>query len=138
MFSTRRSFLGPTKLSTVNCQNCQQNCRLSYPMSYYMGRLVSSGQPKGLSFGFRPKILVSVCAETFWQNFPYGQKSFYGINAQFQPKYYCSFGRKKPVSTFGRKKALSAKPVLFWQFRLSTEIDDFGLPSFGFGRNSFG
>ena len=88
-----------------------------------------SGQPKGLSFGFRPKFSVSVGAETFRQNFPFGQKTSYGRNAQFRPKY-CYFGRNIT--------ALSAERVLFRQFRLSAEIEDFGLPSFGFGRNSFG
>ena len=39
---------------------------------------------------------------------------------------------------FGRKKTLLAKTVLFRQFQRSAEIEDFGLPSIGFGRNSSG
>ena len=111
--------------------------------------MIDSGQPQGLSFGFRPKFSVSVGAKTFRQNFPFGQKTSYGRNAQFRPKY-CYFGRNinalsaesnhfwPKEGTFGQKKALSAETVLFWQFQLSAEIDDFGLPSFDFGRNSFG
>ena len=61
-----------------------------------------------------------------------------------------NFGRNTAISAeilllfrpkegpFGRKKTLSAETVLFRQFRLSAEIEDFGLPSFGFGRNSIG
>ena len=82
-------------------------------------RIFYSGQPKGLSFGFQPKFSVSVGAETFRQNFPFGRKTSYGRNAQFRPKY-CYFGRnitalsaergpfRPKEDTFGRNSPLSA------------------------------
>ena len=45
---------------------------------------ICSGQPKGLSSGFRPKFSVSVGAETFWQNFPFGRKSSFGFRAKLR------------------------------------------------------
>ena len=60
----------------------------------------------------------------------------FGQNTAILAEILLLFWQKE--TTFGRKKALSAETVLFWQFRLSSEINDFGLPSFGFGRNSFG
>ena len=64
-----------------------------------------SGQPKGLSFGFRPKFSVSVGAETFRQNFPFGQKTSYN---------------------FGRNTAILAEILLHFRPK------EFSLGSFGF------
>ena len=60
----------------------------------------------------------------------------FGRNTAISAEILLLFRQKE--TTFGRKKALSAETVQFRQFLLSAEIDDFGLPSFGFGRNSFG
>ena len=60
----------------------------------------------------------------------------FGRNTAILAEISLLFRQKE--TTFGRKMALSAETVLFRQFRLSAKIDDFGLPSFGFGRNSFG
>ena len=51
----------------------------------------NSGQPKGLSFGFRLKFSVSVGAETFWQNFPFGRKSSCGRNTDISAEILLLF-----------------------------------------------
>ena len=75
----------------------------------------SSGQLKGLSFCFRPKVSVSVGAEMFRQKLTFRPKL-----PLFRPK----------LPSFGRDS--------LFRFRLSAEIAGFKTPSFGFGRNSFG
>ena len=70
----------------------------------------ASGQPKRLSFGFRPKFTLSVITETFRQIFPFCRKRYCGRNALFRPKWSISaeriFFRPKEHS-FGRKRPLS-------------------------------
>ena len=49
------------------------------------------------------------------------------LNTAISAEILMLFRQKE--TTFGRKKALSAETVLFWQLQLSAKINDFWLPS---------
>ena len=96
----------------------------------------TSSQPKGLSFGFRPKVSVLVSAEMFRQNSAFRPKGHFrqkwSISAEI------SLFRQEIIMLFRPKDLISAEIPSFGYFLLSAEIRGFKIPSFGFGRNSFG
>ena len=70
-----------------------------------------SGQPKGLSFGFRPKVLVSVGAEMFRQKSAFRPK--YSISAEITPvSAEISLFRQDILRLFRPKDLISAKITL--------------------------
>jgi len=89
----------------------------------------NSGQPKGLSFGFRPKVSVSASAEMFRQKIDLSaeraisaERAYFGRNSLLS----AAFGTILwPIlNYFSRKKVISAEIPSFCCFRLSAEIAD--------------
>ena len=105
-----------------------------------------SGQPKGLFFGFRPKISVSVSAEMFLQKSSFRPKGH--IRQKRSISAEITLFRQVILMVFWPKDLISAEITLlsaeipsfgsFSCFLLSAEIAGFKIPPFGYGRNSFG